>query len=265
MICPYCSKELPENARFCHHCMTIIKERPLIPPIKRRNRKLIALISCLFSFFVITLSVLFLLQHLQSYTSPTASSSDTTLNSSSANADDANSPKIASLQWEYRQVDETEYYDYSVYEQYSSNDAIVICGFTGLTNDDQVIYVPEQIDGKYVVGLDTCESPTQGFFSGANTIEILYLPPSLCFIADHTLINNYGLTDIYYAGYKLHATAIVAIPDHGLTFHCSNKTVLTNYIGPDGYSTLNEICSTEPTRRYYNMTYKFWHDTEVYT
>ncbi len=236
--CPFCGAELAEEAIFCLYCMTPLKEKEIIPPIKRRPKGWLFVLGGILLLGIL-LIFLWLIPEKTSRGTPSGTTSsktsDHTSQSSFSSSSTSTKPLPSSFStgtsstkkpttssttkpstsstvttevvYHYRLAQKND--DFSTSYTNPGNH-IVITGVEELRSDG-IYDIPAVIDGKTVVAI------MANAFSGSGA-KVVYIPETVKTVHDHAF-NDCALTDVYFRG-----NAIFCYPDafpKGFTLHCS--------------------------------------------
>ena len=208
--CPVCKAEIPENARFCIHCMTAFTEKENIqPPAREKRRWPFVLVCLLMLVLLVGLLILLTPPDPAQPTETTQAPSESTQSAPSTEQTPGQSQTTA-LPPETTLPPETKPQHQSVFTYRAANGGddpygtvdpsrdIVITG-VAIPAADGVYHVPSYIDGKRVIAIgyiafsgtdarsvtlgETVRCIGQNAFLGCNHIHSVYLQADAVFLS----------------------------------------------------------------------------------
>lgn len=185
MRCPKCGKELQENALFCLYCMHSLKDKPdVTPEIKSNKLKyLILTFGILCSIAIIVVGICFAL--------PNANEEVLTKNTEPP----FNIPIETTEPVEKDTTKDTEAVKTEplyTWETIEAEGGVAVIGLKEGNDKIRDYIIPEKIDGKTVVGIDSCGDYHYDSWKGVVTLE---LPDTVTYIG-HDVFHNCELESI---------------------------------------------------------------------
>lgn len=212
--CPFCNAVLTDEANFCLYCMSSLDKKKKTPPLEKKKRKALPLILiitatliCLISSFVIITK--------QKDDNTINNITEQTLNNDKNNTNGHTLYPIVNYTYRSAVIGD----DYS--SAYIPGEKDIIITGVKTAEPSGVYYIPEQIDGKRVLGIDSLA------FSDENvcgSVKKVIISDKVKTVWENAFASCVNMSDIYLTGKSIYIDtgAFSQKRNFNLTIHCSD-------------------------------------------